>query len=221
MWKMAQREFRTLYMQYWNWQGLGILVFVVLYSVLLNGEGAIFNFFMMISGISILALTEVENRNKVYKTILSIPCTRKEYVYGKFMANVLWICIMAIIGLLLNLVLNFISPAKFVMVSAGVVKILISYILICTGIYYLVYFAVGIKWAKIAYFVSFIAMMIGIISVFNVAQNLSTFTGFIGKLIKIFESKSIINNVILIIIVSGIEVLLAYISFIFYDKKDF
>lgn len=221
MWKMVNREISTNLSLYKNFRGLVIILCAVIYPLLIGSSSmSMFNYFLMLGGIMSIAFTEGESRDKVYMSILSSPCKRSDYVFGKFLGNLVWIGILTVLGLLLNSILHWLIPERCLPVSLGQVKLVISYMLIFTGIYYLLYFAAGLKWAKIGYFAVFFAIMVGVVGMEDIIFGAGS-PQVTKSLYRFIESTSLINNLILVIIVGALIGLFAYVSYVFYDKKDF
>lgn len=221
MWKMINREQSTNISIYKNFRGLVIVLCAIVYPFLIGSDNmSVFNYFIMLGGLTSVAFTEGESRDKVYMSILSSPCKRSDYVFGKFLGNLIWVGILTIVGLILNSILNIMMPGKYLLVTLGQVKLVVSYMLIFTGIYYLLYFALGLKWAKIGYFAVFFAIMVGIVGMDDIVFGSSS-PQIIKQLYSFIESAALVNNLILVIIVGALLGLFAYVSYIFYDKKDF
>lgn len=219
MWRMIERELRINLSQYTNIRGLAMLICIIVYPFLMGG-GTVFNYFILIGGISSIAFTEMESRDRVYISLLSGPCKRSDYVFGKFIANLIWVGIITGIGLVLNAIFHIITPEMCDVVKIANVKLVVSYMLILTGIYYFFYFVLGMKWAKIGYFLVFFAIMMGIMGFGDIITSINT-PPILSNIIMFLENNSITNNIILIVIVGSIISLFAYISFVFYDRKDF
>lgn len=219
MWKMVNRELRTNLSLYTSVRGLIIMICAISYPFI-NGTGSMFYYLVMFGGIASVAFTEMESRDKVYISLLSSPCKRSDYVFGKFISNIIWVGIITIVGVILNMMFSVMAPAKCLPISAGEIKIVVSYMLIFTGIYYLLYFSFGLKWAKIGYYVVFVGIAFGVIWLQNIVTRKNT-SQIVNVIYTFVDQNSAINNFILVIIVGSIIALLAYISFIFYDRKDF
>ena len=221
MWKMINRELSTNISIYKNFRGLVIVLCAIIYPFLIGSDNmSAFNYFIMLGGLTSVAFTEGESRDKVYISILSSPCKRSDYVFGKFLGNLIWIGILTVIGLILNGILNVMMPERCLPATLGQVKLVVSYMLIFTGIYYLLYFALGLKWAKIGYFVVFFAIMVGVVGMEDIIFG-SNSPHVIRQLYSFIDSADLLNNLILLIIVGALLGLFAYVSYIFYDKKDF
>ncbi len=219
MWRMIERELKTNLSLYTNLRGLSMILVAVVYPMLVT-EITLFSYFILIGGLTSVAFTEMESRDRVYISILSGPCKRSDYVFGKFIANLIWVGIITVVGLVLNAILNGIAPAKCLAIDSGTAKLIVSYMLIFIGVYYLLYFSLGIKWAKIGYFVVFFAIMVGAMGFEGIIKSSNT-PQILRGVMLFLENNSITNNIILIVIVGGILSLFAYISFMVYDRKDF
>ncbi len=217
MFKVISRELKALMK---NYKGIGGLVVVLcaIFTPVING-GSVFAFFTLFGGVAGIAITEIESRDKAYYSILSAPCTRTDYVYGKFVSNILWLLTLAIGGWLLNMLIVLVLPGRITPLTLGMAKIVVGYILIFISIYHVLYFTLGVKWAKIGYFLCFFAIIFGIMMM----DELIFGTGspeFITNIYDFLQSSALINNLIYFIIVGGVVGLSAYISAIVYDRKD-
>lgn len=221
MWKMIGRELNTNLSVYKNSRGLIIMMMAIMYPLVASsGDMSMFNYFIMLGGLTSVAFTEGELRDKVYMSILSAPCKRSDYVFGKFLGNLIWVGILTALGLVLNWIFNMLIPDRCLPANLVQVKLVVTYILIFTGIYYLLYFAAGLKWAKIGYFFVFFAIMVGIVGMDDLVLGANT-PQLIKGVYSFMENTSVVNNLILVIMVGAFIGLLSYISLIFYDKKDF
>lgn len=217
MWKMINRELRFLMKNYKGFGGL-VVVLCAIFTPVING-GSVFAFFILFGGVAGLASTEIESRDKAYYSILSAPCTRTDYVYGKFISNILWLLILTVGGWLLNMLIGLVLPGRIAPLTLGMAKIVVGYILIFISIYHVLYFTLGVKWAKIGYFLCFFAIIFGIMMM----DELIFGTGapeFITNIYDFLQSGALINNLIYFVILGGLVGLSAYISAIIYEKKD-
>lgn len=222
MWKMALRDLRGIFNLYNNKNGLIMIVIVIFLSIANKGEG-LFNYFLLIAGIISIAFTEMEARDKVHISILSSPCKRSDYVLGKFLSTIIWIVSITIIGFLLNNLIYMIYPAEYLRLPISIIKMSISYILIFVSLYYCVYFSLGIKSARVFYFVIFFAIIVGTsaISEFLKGEPLPNWVSNIGRFLTLLQGNTITSNIILAILVLAILALIAAVSVIIYEKKDF
>lgn len=221
MWKMALRDLRGIFNLYNNKNGLIMIVIVIFFSIANKGEG-LFNYFLLIAGVISIAFTEMEARDKVHISILSSPCKRSDYVLGKFLSTIIWILSITIIGFLLNNLIYMIYPAEYLRLPISIVKMSISYILIFVALYYCVYFSLGIKFARIFYFIIFF-VMIGAFTISDILKGkaLPTWLSGIERFIALLQSNTITSNIILAILVIATLALIATISVVIYEKKDF
>lgn len=217
MFKVISRELKALMK---NYKGVGGLVVVLcaIFTPVING-GSVFAFFTLFGGVGGIAITEIESRDKAYYSILSAPCTRTDYVYGKFVSNISWLLILAVGGWLLNMVIEMVLPGRITPLTLGMAKIVVGYILIFISIYHVLYFTLGVKWAKIGYFLCFFAIIFGVMMMDEVvfgaeAPKLAT------NIYDFLQSGALINNLIYFVILGGVVGLFAYISAIVYDRKD-
>ena len=217
MWKMINRELRFLMK---NYKGVGGLVVVLcaIFTPLMNG-GSVFAFFTLFGGVAGIAVTEIESRDKAYYSILSTPCTRTDYVYGKFVSNILWLLTLAVGGWLLNMVIEMVLPGRITPMTLGMAKIVVGYILIFISIYHVLYFTLGVKWAKIGYFLCFFAIIFGIMMMDELIFG-TWAPEFITNIYNFLQSGALINNLIYFVILGGVVGLFVYISAIVYDRKD-
>lgn len=217
MWKMINRELRFLLK---NYKGIGglIIILCAIITPVING-GSVFAFFVLFGGVAGIASTELESRDKAFYSILSAPCTRNDYVWGKFLVNTLWMLILAVCGAILNMGLASILPEKINPLTIGMAKVVIGYILIFISVYHVLYFTLGVKWAKIGYFICFFAIIFGIMMMDQILFGTNV-PKFIGNIYGFLESGAFINNLIYIVIVGGIVGLSGYVSTIVYGNKD-
>jgi len=222
MWKMALRDLRGIFNLYNNKNGLIMIVIVIFLSIANKGEG-LFNYFLLIAGIISIAFTEMEARDKVHISILSSPCKRSDYVLGKFLSTIIWILSITIIGFLLNNLIYMIYPAEYLKLPLSIVKMSISYILIFVALYYCVYFSLGIKFARISYFIIFFMVMVGTLNIgeFLKGEPLPIWLSGIERFLTLLQSNTITSNIILVTLVIAILALIAAISVVIYEKKDF
>lgn len=171
---------------------------------------------IMMCVISSLGYTAIECRNGVNKYLLSCPCTRKQYVMGKFISTIIILSTTTVIAGFLNRILVKIIPDMFLVTSFHELKVLFLYGLIITSIYYLAYFSLGIKAATISYYISFVIAMIGFMSINSIFSYMQA-----RKVINLLTSNNIILNLMLIIIGLAISAIVCVLSIVFYEKKDF
>jgi len=221
MWKMALRDLRGIFNLYNNKNGLTMIVIVIFLGIVNKGEG-LFNYFLLMGGIISIAFTEMEARDKVHISILSSSCKRSDYVLGKFLSTIIWIVSITIIGLLLNNLIYMIYPAEYLRLPISIAKMSISYILIFVSLYYCVYFSLGIKFARVFYFVIFF-VMIGAFTISDIlkGESLPNWLSNIERFLALLQSNTITSNIILAILVIATLALIATISVVIYEKKDF
>lgn len=174
------------------------------------------NLFIMIFVVTSLGYTAIECRNGVNKYLLSCPCTRKQYVMGKFISTIIILSTTTVIAGFLNRILVKIMPDIFIVNSFHQLKVLFLYGLIIISIYYLAYFSLGIKAAMISYYISFAVVMMGFMTISNMFIYMQE-----GKVTKFLSSNNIILNLMLIIIGLAISAIVCVLSIVFYEKKDF
>ncbi|GAA0772560.1 hypothetical protein GCM10008908_19110 [Clostridium subterminale] len=222
MWKMAMRDLRGIFNLYNNRNGLIIIMVVIFLGITNKGKG-LFSYFLLMAGVISIAFTEMEARDKVHVSILSSPCKRSDYVLGKFLSAIIWIVAITIIGLLLNNLIYMIYPAEYLKLPISIVKMSISYILIFVAFYNCVYFSLGIKFARIFYFIIFFAVMLGMSAVSYILKGevLPAWLSCIDRFLALFQSNTITNNIIVAILVLTILALIATVSVVIYEKKDF
>jgi len=200
MWKMAMRDLRGVFNLYSNKSGLIMIVVVILFGVGNKGAG-LFNYFLLMGGVISIAFTEMESRDKIHISII----------------------IVTVIGVLLNNLIYMIYPAEYLKLPPSVIKGTVSYILTFVALYYCVYFSLGIKFAKIFYFVIFFVIMAGTLTIgeYLKGEALPGWLSSIERLLVIFQSNTLGSNIILSALVLGILALIATISVVIYEKKDF
>lgn len=222
MWKMAMRDLRGIFNLYSNKSGLVMIVVVILFGVGNKGAG-LFNYFLLMGGVISIAFTEMESRDKIHISILSSPCKRSDYVLGKFLSSIIWIVAITIIGLLLNNLIYMIYPAEYLKLPLSVIKGTTSYILIFVALYYCVYFSLGIKFARIFYFIIFFVIMAGTLAIgeFLKGESLPSWLSSIERFLVLFQSNTVASNIILVMLVLAVLALIATISVVIYEKKDF
>ncbi|MFR1709059.1 MAG: ABC-2 transporter permease [Clostridium sp.] len=222
MWKMALRDFKGILNLYNNRNGLIMLAVVIFFGIANKGSG-FFSYFLLIAGVINIAFTEMEGRDKVQVSILSSPCKRSDYVLGKFLSSIILIVIATIVGLIINNLIYTIYPSEYLNIPISVVKMSLSYILIFVSLYYCVYFSLGIKVARIFYFILFFVIMSGTFIINDILQGeyIPTWLSGIEKFLVLFQSNTIASNTILAILVLFTIALIATISVIIYEKKDF
>ncbi len=222
MWKMAMRDLRGIFNLYINKSGLVMIVVVILFGVGNKGAG-LFNYFLLMGGVISIAFTEMESRDKIHISILSSPCKRSDYVLGKFLSSIIWIVAITIIGLLLNNLIYMIYPAEYLKLPLSVIKGTTSYILIFVALYYCVYFSLGIKFARIFYFIIFFVIMAGTLAIgeFLKGESLPRWLSSIERFLVLFQSNTVASNIILVMLVLAVLALIATISVVIYEKKDF
>lgn len=195
---------RELKIQLLSLKGSQFILLLLSMAVVVMMLGKNFISFIIIAfTIRGLEYTGLENRDGVYKSTLSYPCTRKDYVLGKFISSILVIIIGGIVSLTLNKILLITIPTKFQGVNMYSLNCLLLYSLLTVSIYYFAYFSLGIKVARISFIIGFV---------------------FISDIFK-FKSELISNpsiqfNVILIIGVLVITAILDILSVVIYEKKD-
>ena len=221
MWKMALRDLRGIFNLYNNKNGLIMILIVIFFSITNKGNG-LFSYFLLMGGVISIAFTEMEARDKVHISILSSSCKRSDYVLGKFLSTIIWILSITIIGFLLNNLIYMIYPAEYLRLPISIVKMSISYILIFVSLYYCVYFSLGIKFARVFYFVIFF-VMIGAFTISDIlkGESLPNWLSNIERFLTLLQSNTITSNIILAILVIAILALIAAISVVIYEKKDF
>jgi hypothetical protein len=222
MWKMALRDLRGIFNLYNNKNGLIMILVMIIFSITNKGNG-LFSYFLLMGGVISIAFTEMEARDKVHISILSSPCKRSDYVLGKFLSTIIWILSITIIGFLLNNLIYMIYPAEYLRLPISIVKGSISYILIFVALYYCVYFSLGIKFARIFYFIIFFVIMAGTLTIgeFLKGEPLPNWLSSIERFLELFQSNTITSNIILAILVLAILALIAAVSVAIYEKKDF
>lgn len=203
-----------------NYKGIGglIVCLCAIFTPMMNG-GSVFAFFTLFGGVAGIALTEIESRDRAYYAILSAPCTRTDYVLGKFISNIIWLVMLAVGGWLLNMVIEMVLPGRISPFTIGIAKIVVGYILIFISIYLVLYFTLGVKWAKIGYFICFFAIIFGVMMMDQIFFGTNA-PQFITNIYNFLQSGSLMNNAIYFIIVGGIVGVLAYVSAIVYERKD-
>ncbi len=222
MWKMALRDLRGIFNLYNNKNGL-IMIIVVIFLGIVNKGNGLFSYFLLMGGVISIAFTEMEARDKIHVSILSSPCKRSDYVLGKFLSTTIWIVAITIIGLLLNNLIYMIYPAEYLKLPSSVIKGSVSYILIFVALYYCVYFSLGIKFARIFYFVIFCVIMAGILTIseFLKGEPLPSWLSSMERFLGLFQSNTVASSIILITLVLATLALIAIISVVSYEKKDF
>lgn len=203
-----------------NYRGFGgvIVAMCAILTPLVNG-GSVFGFFTLFGGIAGIAATEMESRDKAYYSILSSPCTRTDYVLGKFLSNIIWILLIAFIGGFLHLGIQWVIPGKVSEFTFGMAKLIVGYIFVCVSIYLVLYFTLGVKYAKVGYFLCFFAIMMGVMMMDTIFFS-SSAPKVATTVYNFLQSSALINNLIYFVIIGGIVGLLAYVSAIAYNKKD-
>lgn len=206
---------RDLKIQLLSLKGSQFIVLLISMTVIAMTQGQDFiNYLIMVFVIGGLSYTELENRDGVYKSTLSYPCTRKDYVLGKFIASIVVAMIGCIVSIILNEILLIAIPTKFAGVNIHSLKSILLYSLVILSMYYFSYFSLGIKAAKISYYVTLVVFMIGFMfinSIFKFNQ---------GNITKFISNTSIQFNIILVIAVLAITGILATLSVVIYEKRD-
>lgn len=206
---------RDLKIQLLSLKGSQFIVLLISMSVIAMTQGQDFiNYLIMVFVIGGLSYTELESRDGVYKSTLSYPCTRKDYVLGKFIASIVVAMIGCIVSIILNEILLIAIPTKFAGVNIHSLKSILLYSLVILSMYYFSYFSLGIKAAKISYYVTLVVFMIGFMfinSIFKFNQ---------GNITKFISNTSIQFNIILVIAVLAITGILATLSVVIYEKRD-
>lgn len=217
MFKVISRELKALMK---NYKGVGGLVVVLcaIFTPVMNG-GSVFAFFTLFGGVAGIAITEIESRDKAYYSILSAPCTRTDYVYGKFLTNILWLLTLAVGGWLLNMLIVLVLPGRITPFTIGMAKLVVGYILLFISIYLVLYFTLGVKWAKIGYFLCFFAIIFGVMMMDTVVFGTEA-PKLVTNIYDFLQSGALINNLIYFAILGGVVGLFAYISAIAYNRKD-
>ena len=206
---------RDLKIQLLSLKGSQFIVLLISMSVIAMTQGQDFiNYLIMVFVIGGLSYTELENRDGVYKSTLSYPCTRKDYVLGKFIASIVVAMIGCIVSIILNEILLIAIPTKFAGVNIHSLKSILLYSLVILSMYYFSYFSLGIKAAKISYYVTLVVFMIG----FMFINNIFKFNQ--GNITKFISNTSIQFNIILIMGVLAITGILATLSVVIYEKRD-
>ncbi|GAA0116001.1 ABC-2 transporter permease [Clostridium senegalense] len=207
---------RELKIQLLSLKGSQFIVLLISMAVIAMTQGQDFiNYLIMVLVIGGLGYTELESRDGVYKSTLSYPCTRKDYVLGKFIASILVAMIGCILAIVLNEVLLIAIPTKFIGVNIHSLKSILLYSLLIISMYYLAYFSLGIKAAKISYYVAFIVFMMGFMFINNIFKFKLE-----GNIVKLLSNTSIQFNIILVIAVLAITGILATLSVVIYEKRD-
>ncbi|WP_010299526.1 ABC-2 transporter permease [Clostridium senegalense] len=206
---------RDLKIQLLSLKGSQFIVLLISMTVIAMTQGQDFiNYLIMVFVIGGLSYTELENRDGVYKSTLSYPCTRKDYVLGKFIASIVVAMIGCIVSIMLNEILLIAIPTKFAGVNIHSLKSILLYSLVILSMYYFSYFSLGIKAAKISYYVTLVVFMIG----FMFINNIFKFNQ--GNITKFISNTSIQFNIILIVGVLAITGILATLSVVIYEKRD-
>ncbi|WP_061994320.1 ABC-2 transporter permease [Clostridium sp. ATCC 25772] len=206
---------RDLKIQLLSLKGSQFIVLLISMTVIAMTQGQDFiNYLIMVFVIGGLSYTELENRDGVYKSTLSYPCTRKDYVLGKFIASIVVAMIGCIVSIILNEILLIAIPTKFAGVNIHSLKSILLYSLVILSMYYFSYFSLGIKAAKISYYVTLVVFMIG----FMFINNIFKFNQ--GNITKFISNTSIQFNIILIMGVLAITGILATLSVVIYEKRD-
>ncbi|NEU06398.1 ABC-2 transporter permease [Clostridium senegalense] len=206
---------RDLKIQLLSLKGSQFIVLLISMTVIAMTQGQDFiNYLIMVFVIGGLSYTELESRDGVYKSTLSYPCTRKDYVLGKFIASIVVAMIGCIVSIILNEILLIAIPTKFAGVNIHSLKSILLYSLVILSMYYFSYFSLGIKAAKISYYVTLVVFMIG----FMFINNIFKFNQ--GNITKFISNTSIQFNIILIMGVLAITGILATLSVVIYEKRD-
>lgn len=218
MLNVIKRELNIQFSTLKGMQLVGILIALFFIGFVVKDKNFA-NYIILMFVIGAIGYTELENRNKVYLTILSGNCSRKNYVLGKYLFILIWTIIVGIFAVLLNKVLFFMMPNTFGDVNLFQLKTIMLYAIFMGSVYYFSYFSLGIKVAKISYYIVFIFYMVGFIFINNGFQYGfgSEFSNIIFKLIF---ATDIVTNIITILITLAVSAILCVLSVIFYEKKD-
>ncbi|MEG1256181.1 ABC-2 transporter permease [Clostridium sp.] len=216
--KALIRELRTNFSIIASKQGLLILMCLVIIMITSNGID-MFKYYMVFFGILGVGYTELESRDKVYISLLSSPCTRKDYVIAKFLSFTIWIIFLFVSGVLLNTLVHWVVPSICEPIDISSAKMMVTYVTLLLAIYYLVYFTLGIKFARICYYVIFMIMIVGT-SIINNFFEYNFTPEFLIDIMKIFTTNSILNNGILVALIGLIITLFTCISIFIFEKKD-
>lgn len=217
MFKMAMRELKTILTIYKS-KLIIFMVFPILYTFI-NDKSDFFSFYALMGGIMMIAGPEMENRDKVYVSVLSAPCKRSEYVLGKFLAAIIWMIIIVATGVLINYGLCALLPQRVSPIDAISIKLIPMYMSLFISIYYMVIFVFGQKIAKAWYLITFFLVMIGVMGANELISGFQ-FQGIIGAIINFITSTSMANIILLIILELAIIGILGVISVAVYDKRD-
>ncbi len=218
MGKILMRELSLNFSNLKSRQLLAIIGIFVIVTIT-NERTSLFPYLMLCLGMFSIICTEMESRDKVYISILSAPCTRKEYVTGKFISSTIWILATATISVLVCKALYMINSNYFIDVNIVAVKFSVIYMIFMVVIYYLLYFSIGVKYAKISYYICFILLFMGSMSFYHIMDYVVA-KKVINSGLKIIYSNTLIGNSILLVLVLAVVTLFSVISTIFYEKKD-
>ncbi|MEG0671410.1 ABC-2 transporter permease [Clostridium sp.] len=213
------RELRTNFTAMISKQGAIMFLCLSIIMITSNGQN-LFTYYMIFFGILTLGYTEVEVRDRVYISLLSSPCTRKDYVVAKFLGGIIWIIFLFVSGVLLNMLANKLIPMMCGPINMAGAKMISIYMLLLVELYYLLYFTLGIKFSRIAYYVIFFIMIIGSSTVASVFDNDDISSELLLKIVKIFSGDILLNNIILIVLAGLIITLFTCISMFIFEKKD-
>lgn len=217
MLKVAMRELKIMLTMYKS-RLIIFIVFPILYTFI-NDKSDFFSFYALMGGIMMLAGPEMENRDKVYISVLSAPCKRSEYVIGKFLAAIIWMIIIVISGVLINYGLCALIPQEVSAIDALSIKLIPMYMCLFISIYYMVIFVFGQKIAKAWYLITFFLVMIGVMGASELIAG-TQFQGTLGAIINFIGSTSMVNTMMLIILELAIIGILGTVSVTVYEKRD-
>ncbi|MEG2917413.1 MAG: ABC-2 transporter permease [Clostridium sp.] len=213
------RELRTNFTAMISKQGA--IMFLCLGMIMITSKGQnLFTYYMIFFGVLTLGYTEIEVRDRVYISLLSSPCTRKDYVVAKFLGGTIWIIFLFASGVLLNILAHRLIPTMCGHINMVGAKMISIYMVLLIELYYLLYFTLGIKFSRIAYYVIFFIMIIGSSTVASIFSNDDISSKVLQNIVKIFSSDVILDNVILIVLVGLIITLFTCISMFVFEKKD-
>lgn len=218
MLSVLKKDFKV---QFFNFKGLNSLslLIAVVFPILIPGTSFIYMFLLMVS-FTAIATVQLELKQKTHTSFLSVACTRKEYVLSKFISLIINNLFFLVVGIVLNKILNLISPKYFLEYPLYRVFLLTLSVTLLGEMYYFVAYSFGQKIATLTYFI-LIAISIGFMTIFqNGSLTMSGILNFIlrNKVTLNFRSSTGILIFVLSFIV--LSIISMFLTLFFYNRKD-
>ncbi|MGG7165344.1 ABC-2 transporter permease [Clostridium ihumii] len=218
MLNVIKRELGLQFSYLKGMQLVGMLL-VVMFVMFVNKDKNFMCYVMLMFLVGTFGYTELENRNKVYLSILSGNCSRKNYIIGKYLFIIIWSIVVGVVLILLNKMLFLIMPSMVADTNIFQMKTMILYGIFISSVYYFAYFSLGMKAAKISYYIVLMLYTFGFMMLLNGFQY-GIGCEYSNIIFKLIFATDIVTNIITVVITLAVSAILCVLSVIFYEKKD-